>query len=139
MGMASLPTGDGVLWHFTSPLHVNGCLRDGIALGVTPIRVNGGIDFLHAHQWLSSDMSFMQEWCARSSLPYDRTAYRLTVKIPESERHKLLDYTQWRALLRGRMMPDFDKCRSAKSWFIFQGIIPKTWITNVDTKEIENA
>lgn len=124
-----------VFWHFTSAYHVGGCLRDGIALGVTPIRVKGNVEFLHAHQWLSSDKSFRQSWCKYSTLPYDRTAYRLRIKIPERWHHNILDYKRWRALLRGRMMPNFAKCRSAKNWFVYQGIIPRSWIVAVDKKE----
>lgn len=128
-------TDRGVFWHFTSPHHLEGCLRDGLALGVTPIRVNDKINFMHRHQWLTSDRYFIQEWCAGSHLPYDRTAFRLTVKIPRQERDKLLDYKAWRTLLGDRMVPNFDACHSVRNWWIFQGLIPRDWITAVDAKE----
>lgn len=128
----SIETGE--LWHFTAPHLLEGILKDGIALGVTPVKENGKLRFLGAQQWLTSNMFFDQEWCANSTLPYDRTAIRLQVKIPEDRRSSLLDYKGWRALLRGRMLPDFTACKSAKSWFVFQGIIEPEWIVDIKRK-----
>ena len=127
------------LYHFTSPLHVDGCLKNGIIKGVIPIYKDGKYGLIPGYQWLTSNPKFHQEWANTeyTTLPYDRTAYRLTVVIPKAARDRLF---RWFDICD--KLP-IDEAMNAygdpENWFVFQGRIKPGWIRRVEQKEKETA
>ena len=71
-----------ILYHFTGRDHVNGIKRTGISQGV----VFNGRRLFKGFIWLTSDSRFeAQNWATNySGLCGDRTAIRLTVRVPKS-------------------------------------------------------
>ena len=127
------------LYHFTSPLHVDGCLKNGIIKGVIPIYKDGKYGLIPGFQWLTSNPEFHQEWANTeyTTLPYDRTEYRLTVVIPKAARDRLF---RWLDICD--KLP-IDEAMNAygdpENWFVFQGRIKPGWIRRVEQKEKETA
>lgn len=123
------------LYHFTSPLHVDGCKKEGICKGSIPLYQNKRFGLLPGWQWLTTNPSFNQEWANTefSTLPYDRTAFRLTVVIPKTAKkylHRWLDIHD--------KFPT-DSCLNAfgdpENWYVFKGRIKPGWIRKVEYKE----
>lgn len=127
------------LYHFTSSLHVDGCLKNGIIKGVIPIYKGGKYGLIPGFQWLTSNPEFHQEWANTeyTTLPYDRTEYRLTVVIPKAARDRLF---RWLDICD--KLP-IDEAMNAygdpENWFVFQGRIKPGWIRRVEQKEKETA
>jgi len=122
------------LYHFTSPFHVEGCCKEGIRKGSIPIRHNGRIGLLPNWQWLTSNPDFKQEWANTefSTLPYDRTAFRITVVIPKTaiqRLHKWLDVCD-----RLPIDPCMNEFGDPENWYVFRGRIKPGWIRQVEEK-----
>ena len=115
------------LYHFTSKHHVQGCLDKGLRLGVIPIQgPPDKLTFIKEMQWLTQNPEKAQSWNENSTLPYDRTEYRLTVKIPKAHRRKLIP---WRLI--EDMSPILSSDGDPDNWYVFDGIIKPGWIRDV--------
>jgi hypothetical protein len=124
------------LYHFASPLHVDGCLKNGIIKGVIPIYKDGKYGFIPGFQWLTSNPEFHQEGANTeyTTLPYDRTEYRLTVVIPKAARDRLFRWLDiCDKLPIGEAMNAYG---DPENWFVFQGRIKSGWIRRVERKEV---
>lgn len=120
------------LYHFTSPHHVEGCTSKGISLGCIPTRILPP-QFVFGFQWLTANPEYKQSWNEGSSLPYDRTTYRLTVEVPEEYEHNVV---QWNKI--GIFLTPLYNTLSATAdhinWYLYRGKIPPEWITLVEAK-----
>lgn len=115
-----------ILYHFTSKYHVDGCLEHGIKFGMIPEKMGSLVAVIHGYQWLTTNPDFIQSWCEGGSLGYDRTEYRLTVKIPKKKQKNLLiwldnchDY---------KLAGVLNSFGDPENWRLYHGEIPKHWI-----------
>ena len=125
------------LYHFTPEHMVRGCLQDGLTRGCIPLSIDPP-EFAMGYQWLTSNKAFQQSWCQYSSLPYDRSAFRITIKIPKSEK-KAGRLVKWMDYCRQNLSNE--KLQSAASvlnsygdpenWYLFHGTVKKEWFVKV--------
>lgn len=116
-----------ILYHFC-PTHLkNAILTEGLTKGGFPL-VESGV-FVRNVQWLTSEKDpKMQTWNTQNLISYSRTAYRLTINIPDS-RHKRL----MKALDFVTVFPEGDRkivteWPGSEAWFVYLGKIPQKWI-----------
>ena len=127
------------LYHFTSANHVQGCLRDGITLGMIPVLQDGKIGVIPGWQWLTVNPSFQQVWANTefTILPYDRTAFRLTVIIPKTAQKQLF---RWLDICNKFPIDrHLNAYGDPENWYVFRGRIKAGWIRKVDLKNGENG
>jgi hypothetical protein len=127
------------LYHFTSPLHVKGCTKEGINKGSIPLYKDGRYGLLPGWQWLTSNPDFNQQWANTefSTLPYDRTEYRLTVVIPKAARDRLF---RWLDICDKLPINEtMNAYGDPDNWYVFQGRIKPGWIRQVEQKEAQNG
>ena len=126
---------DIILYHFTSDRHVNLCLTEGITRGVTYAGQScTGLRFLRPTQWLTCRGNFNQLWNVQASLPYDRTAHRLTVCIPQKYTENILPWVSHGPLLVPKTYSELSNCGDPENWFLYLGTIPPEWIVERITK-----
>ena len=116
-----------ILYHFCAAHMLQSILRSGITLGhlVEPSGKMTG-----DHQWLTSDKNpDNQSWATRGLIGYDRTAYRLTVNIPDS-RHRKLHLARCYLSSHPIETIEFllDGWSGSNDWYIYTGKIPPRWI-----------
>lgn len=126
-----------VLYHFCAKHFLPGILLDGLTLGSTPVFENGLLRLEIGQQWLTAEKDpEKQSWNTHNLVTYSRTAVRLTVRIPDSYRKKLVKATDLAKTLppEGRyIITDYD---GSDAWYIYKGRIPPKWIVGYDlTKE----
>lgn len=130
-----------ILYHFTACRFLSGIQAQGIVRGVTPINFKGQLGFVNCQQWLTKKKDFLQEWCVGSSLPYDRSECRLTVKIPSNYTKNVFKYEEYSQWLGENKLDYFDKddkgnfCEDVLDWCVYQGEIPSAWIKKIDYKK----
>lgn len=124
------------LYHFTPAHLVESILKNGLTLGKLPIALeNGKISFLWPCQWLTSNGDWgMQSWATSQLINYDRTAYRLTVKIPKAHREYLREAWEYCYRLPGLAYKLVDDWPGSEHWYVFLGRIPPGWIRRVEKK-----
>ena len=127
-----------ILYHFTSDLHISGCLCEGLTKGVTIIgRTCTGIKMIDNTQWLTGNPNFEQSWQLHSTLPYDRTANRLTIHIPKLSMKNLISWCQDGRILTPEFYDILSTHGDPENWFIYLGGIPPEWIIEVIKKIIK--
>jgi len=126
-----------ILYHFCAAKHVKNILRKGLTMGgVTEVTPKGFV----IHQgwnWLTLNGNPKeQSWEGRILIPYSRTAFRLTINIPDDALDRLYD--------RERLLtvfpysePLFRGHPESEDWRAFQGMIPREWI--IDSKDMRNG
>jgi len=121
------------LYHFTSPRHVGSIQREGITRGVLPLRVDPPYEGRSGFQWLTANPDPDQSWNEGSTLPYDRTAWRLMIGVPEAAADRLHWWPIW-----GPVAVPLDVYRTLsefgdpENWYVFAGRIPPDWIIDVE-------
>lgn len=129
-----------ILYHFTAPRFLTGIQEEGISKGMTPVNFKGHTALVMGQQWLTAKKEFHQEWCENSSLPYDRSGARLTVKIPKEYIKNLMTYEEYSQWLGESKLEYFDKddagnfCSDSLNWHVYQGTIPTQWIKKINYK-----
>ena len=124
------------LYHFTSSLHVEGCIKQGINRGLIPICKGGRLGLIPGFQWLTLNPDFQQEWANTkySTLSYDRTEYRLTVVIPKTARDRLF---KWLDICDSLPIDEaMNAYGDPENWYIFEGRIKPSWIRKVEKKAL---
>ncbi len=118
-----------ILYHFAPAHLVSQILQDGLTLGTFPLYEDGELQFLPRCQWLTLEPDERkQSWATKSLIDYNRTAYRLTIAIPDSHHKKLIRASDF---IRGfpqeacRLIEDWP---GSDKWYIFRGRIPPKWI-----------
>lgn len=118
-----------ILYHFCAKHCLPGILRDGLTLGATPVFENGLLRLEMGQQWLTAEKDpRKQSWNTHNLVKYNRTAVRLTVRIPDSYRKKLVKATDLAKALppEGRyIITDY---AGSDAWYIYKGRIPPKWI-----------
>jgi len=128
------------LYHFTADIFVPEIKKKGLFKGTFPLQVEKRIIFLSNCQWLTKKESFDQPWHDKefSTLPYDRTENRLTIRIPIRDKDGLLDWYQIQKHFGRLMLKDFDFFNDCENWFLFLGHISPQWIIDYHKKEIKS-
>ena len=99
-------------------------LRDGKLVLQGPFEMQ----ILTPYQWLTTEPDpNKQSWATRHLIPYSRTAYRMTIEIPERHLGLLLDADTLK-----RIYPQttnlFNGWAGSEGWHVYHGMIPPTWI-----------
>lgn len=120
------------LYHFCADRHVKRILRQGLCIGGVMVATDTGFKLHATYNWLTMDGDpTHQSWATRNTIPYSRTAWRLTIKIPDADMGKLMDRDALETHLPGSGVL-FDGWPWSESWRVYHGFIPKEWIVAVD-------
>lgn len=128
------------LYHYTGLDHVDGILRDGLTMGVLPLWTVDGWQLVRGYQWLTDDPGWQQGWATnRTGICGDRTAVRVAVEVPESERRNLFRWHLFAlAVLRmdRRELQAFNAAGGSdgKSWWVYRGSISTGWLGKWEQK-----
>ncbi len=124
-------------FHFCADLflcRVGGIKDVGITLGKIPFMKNGKFYFLDGYQWLTKNSTFNQSWNESSTLPYDRTANRLVVEVKRQKKHQVYKWMDFCERHKNDLSDDMNAFGDPENWYIFNGIIPVSWIVAIDQK-----
>ena len=88
---------------------------------------------VRGHQWLTSEPDpKKQSWATSVMIPYSRTAYRLTVLVP-NRLTKNLHNSRWlRRALGNENAHIIDNWEGSEKWLVYAGMIPPRWIVKVE-------
>ena len=117
-----------ILYHYTATEYLLSILENGIMIGDVPITLTGGFNA----PWLTSDRD--PGGHGLDSAWLDKRAVRITVKIPPND----LRLKWWPKFARKRVEPSWygtlDRTGGGKSqsWYVYRGIIPPSWILNIE-------
>ncbi len=121
-----------ILYHFCANRHIRNILHKGICIGgVTEILPTGYV--VHSGWiWLTLNGNPKEQtWDGGLLIRYSRTAWRLTVSIPDNKLERLYDRQRITGLYPGANTL-FAGFRGAEDWRIFKGAIPAKWIIQAD-------
>lgn len=117
------------LYHFCAEHMVKPILENGLTLGKCPIMYPVGMELIPKCQWLTSESDpDKQSWATTNAINYSRTAFRLTIAIPQIQKKKLhlaRDFIAHYPLCARGLVTEWD---GSENWYIFKGIIPPEWI-----------
>ncbi len=116
------------LYHFCADRHIKGILHNGLTEGgLTEITPHGFI--LHTGWiWLTTDPDAKkQSWATRNAIQYSRTAWRLTVEIPDNGLDRIYDRQRLRAIYP-LTEPLFEGWPGSENWCVHHGRIPREYI-----------
>jgi len=121
------------LYHFCPAHMLDGIKTQGLTLGHTPVFLDDGIGFISGTQWLTSEPdAAKQSWATSRLIPYSRTAYRLTIEIPDRRKQQKRLYRAQDFMLRTvgdtRILDGYP---GSENWYVFEGSIPPAWITAI--------
>ena len=118
-----------ILYHFCADKHVKSIMREGLTIGGICEMKTSGVVLHSGWSWLTlCDDPNAQSWAKNQTLiSYSRTAWRVTIEIPENQLHRLYDrerltdeYPSTSLLFRG--------FEGNEQWRVFHGRIPVEWI-----------
>lgn len=155
------------LYHFTSPDRVGRIKREGLTEGLVivpppwaPLTYRPGDPVpplpgqppgtaavaAYPGQWLTDDPDFRQEWATRSTIPHDRTAWRVRVEVPPRGTELLVAWPDfvgrkrldqrwplWLADFEGRTLPEgeggaYGGRPDPSRWWVYLGLVPPQWL-----------
>ena len=120
------------VYHFCSAKGMRGIRRKGICEGVAVRWENDVLYMRYGYQWVTLDGRHdAQSWATNVMISEDRTAYRWTVEIPESETGSLLDRDGLDKAVPGCGQA-FDGWDGSENWRVFSGRIPRKWLKKLD-------
>lgn len=126
------------LYHFCAAHMLKSILAEGLTEGMFPHFEGEKFEPIPRCQWLTADPDpKKQSWATRVYINYSRTAYRLTVNIPDSYRKKLVraaDFVKEMSEEDQRLVTDWP---GSENWYIFRGKIPVKWIVGCHRTEGE--
>ncbi len=121
------------LYHFTPEWMLPGIKKEGLTKGVLVTQFKPP-KFKTGYQWLTINGDWNQSWNAGSTLPYDRTEIRLTVKIPDI--HKIIKWTTGgRTLINPGIFEALSCYGDPDNWYLYFGKIKPKWIKQIDKNE----
>jgi hypothetical protein len=133
--------GPRALYHFTAKHLLPRILTEGITKGKIPMFANETtlIGLLDGYQWLTTSPAWTQEWChpKYSSLPYDRSAVRLTVKVPDEDKLYSFEYFMKSQPLLQMSEKILGAFGDPENWRIYDGAIPVSGIQKIEFKTKE--
>lgn len=123
------------IYHFCASRHVKKILREGLTVGMVCVPVHTGYIAYTGYTWLTLDPEpTRQSWATRNAIKYSRTAYRLTITIPASEEHRVMDQAEVEDRFPGSGVL-FKGWGGSENWRVFRGSIPKEWIEKAEKTE----
>lgn len=127
-----------ILYHFC-PAHLkDSILLEGLTKGCFPLMESGGL--VRNVQWLTSERDPKQQaWATKNLISYSRTAYRLTIDIPDSRWKKLLKSLDWVSVFPEGDRKIVTEWRGSEAWYVYLGKIPPKWIVGCRRMEVEHA
>lgn len=121
-----------ILYHFTAAHLLDGIKNEGLTLGFVPLQLSPP-KFRRGLQWLTINSEWDQSWNGGSGLlNYSRTAYRLTVSLPNhrtDKLHRWLDYGK--IMVPARMFETLNAYGDPQNWFLHFGPIPPRYIAEI--------
>lgn len=125
------------LYHFCAGFDVRSILSSGLSKGMTPIWENGKFHTERKTQWMTEDGApGRQSWNTQNLLPYSRTEYRLTIRIPFSHRKKLVRAGDFMAQYPKENAGLVANWPGSEHWFVYRGTIPPAWIVGCKKMEV---
>ena len=127
-----------ILYHFCANRHAQQIMRGGLTMGGVLEPENGIVHDGYIWLTLDKDPAHQGSWATRHIIPYSRTAWRLTVSIPNSVSHRILG----RKELAARWPSTehlFDGFDGSENWRVFHGHIPPAWIIKAEKIEEREA
>lgn len=121
-----------ILYHFCANRHIKNILHKGICIGgVTEILPTGYV--VHSGWiWLTLNGNPKEQtWDGGLLIRYSRTAWRLTIDIPDKMLNNLYDKAKLLAIYPASE-PLFSGHPESEAWRVFKGAIPATWIIQAD-------
>lgn len=113
--------------------------REGLRLGAYPIFSGDKAEFIPNIQWLTAEPDrTKQSWATSYLIHYDRTAYRLTIRIPGSHHKKLIKAIEYVSVLPERDRGIVLDWPGSEMWYVFQGHIPPQWIIGCKEMSCKN-
>jgi len=123
------------LYHFTAAHLIEKIKREGLTKGMVPVTTHPP-RFLTGLQWLTADGEFDQAWCAQKILvPYDRNAYRITVKVPKKHRKNVLHWLMVCDVNKFPAAVELNRYGDPENWRIYRGFIRPGWFREIKRKE----
>ena len=123
------------LYHFTPEHLLFGIKQEGICKGKIPVLLGHTtvLGFMNGN-WFTANPAWLQEWCnpEYSSLPYDRSAVRLTLDFPED-----FPVIQWEKFAVGKLSTTakiLGEFADPSNWWISEDPVPVDFIQAVDFK-----
>jgi len=116
------------LYHFCADKHVKNILKQGLCRGgVIELGPRGMVSLHTGWIWLTTNGDAKaQDWEGRVLIPYSRTAWRLTVEIPEKETDRLYDRERLLKIYPGAAT--LFETPGSESYRVYRGSIPKAYI-----------
>lgn len=122
-----------VLYHFCAKRHMKSILKAGLTLGCVTYPTDTGFRLKTGFQWLTTNKEpAEQSWATKEVISYNRTEYRLTVRIPDEEVGKRLITGDDLIQEFPATVYLFRSWKGSKDWRIYVGTIPREWIIAVD-------
>lgn len=122
------------LYHFTAAHLLPSIRREGLTRGFF-VRTAGSEVIYDTHRiWLTSSPDWRQPWCdlRYSSLPFDRTATRILLSIPEENKPAL---ERWVDIAHScPLAVDLNAFCQPQDWWLYNGRIPPEWFEQIDLK-----
>ena len=123
-----------IFYHYTCRLYWPFIETAGIDRGEAPISAT------KQEQWPNLTVNpdaALQGWTRGGAL--DKTAVRITVRIPDAEIHRLISFREFadsRGMSR-QFYKELDRTGSwgARHWYYYMGTIPTEWFTDVTVAE----
>ncbi|QEY33668.1 hypothetical protein FL966_00530 [Caproiciproducens galactitolivorans] len=124
------------IYHFCAAQHKDSIMHEGLTLGQFPKLVDGVYKLIPRCQWLTTEPDpRKQSWATRNLIDYSRTAYRLTVNIPDNYRKKLIRAIDFVADMPEEAQQIVTGWDGSDKWYIYRGIIPAKWIVGCHRME----
>ncbi|MCK9577751.1 MAG: hypothetical protein M0R51_17725 [Clostridia bacterium] len=118
-----------ILYHFCAEFSKDGILSEGIRLGQFAYFTNGDYKFIPNCQWLTKDANPKnQSWATTNIIDYSRTAYRMTINIPNNRHKKLIRAVDFVHDMSGEAKQIVNGWFGSENWYIYCGKIPPQWI-----------
>ena len=123
------------LYHFCADRHVKNIIRQGLIHGGVCEPTKTGYIIHRGWMWLTTDPDpKRQSWATRKSIPYSRTAWRLTIEIPDEEIRNIYDHKTLPQLWPATVCL-FRGWAGSENWRVYRGMIPKQWIKAAERME----
>ena len=119
------------LYHFTAGRFLDGIMENGLTRGRIPHTDSSGFRFKEHYQWLTENSEKNQSWSKYSTLPYDRTEYRLEIKIPKLRHKNLEKWIDSYECKQNGMAKILNSHGDPENWYIYSGTIFPQWIKKV--------
>lgn len=125
------------LYHFCAAHMKDDIMRCGLTLGQFPFLSGGEYQLITRCQWLTAEPdSREQSWATQNMIDYSRTAYRLTINIPDNYHKKIVLATDFVKDMSEESAQIVTGWPGSDKWYIYRGIIPANWIVGCKKTEV---